>query len=235
MKVISFSIWGTNPTYTVGAVRNADLALQLLPEWTCVFYCWDSVPLDIVKQLESRPNVIIRRVEGDYDPSDSRGMFHRFYPADEIGVERMICRDTDSRLSQREVLAINEWIAQRTDFHIMRDHPYHGTPILGGMWGVVGGKLIGICEEIYKFTPTSEKGQDQQFLTSWVWNKIIKGDLTTTVHDGIFTPEPFPAAASRGADNGGVWFVGQVFDEHDRYNSQSDVDLVKETHENRSS
>ena len=235
MKVISFSIWGTNPTYTVGAVRNADLALQLLPEWTCVFYCWDSVPLDIVEQLESRPNVIIRRVEGDYDPSDSRGMFHRFYPADETGVERMICRDTDSRLSQREVLAINEWITQSTDFHIMRDHPYHGTPILGGMWGVVGGKLTGIREEISKFTPTSAKGQDQQFLTSWVWNKIIKGDLTTTVHDGIFTPEPFPAAANRGADNGGVWFVGQVFDEHDRYNSQSDVDLVKETHENRSS
>ena len=102
MKVISFSIWGTNPTYTVGAVRNADLALQLLPEWTCVFYCWDSVPLDIVEQLESRPNVIVRRVEGDYDPSDSRGMFHRFYPADEIGVERMICRDTNEHTNTQQ-------------------------------------------------------------------------------------------------------------------------------------
>ena len=152
MKVISFSIWGTNPTYTVGAVRNADLALQLLPEWTCVFYCWNSVPLDIVQQLKSRSNVIVRRVDGDYDSTDSRGMFYRFYPADEPGVERIICRDTDSRLSRREVLAIDEWITQGTDFHIMRDHPYHGTPILGGMWGVVGGKLIGIREEIYKFT-----------------------------------------------------------------------------------
>ena len=103
MKVISFSLWGDIPTYTIGAIKNTDLALQLLPEWTCVFYCWNSVPLDIVQQLESRPNVIIRRVDGDYDPTDSRGMFHRFYPADEEGVERMICRDTDSRLSQREL------------------------------------------------------------------------------------------------------------------------------------
>lgn len=213
--------------YVVGAIRNADLALQLLPEWTCIFYCWDSVPLDTIQQLESRPNVIIRRVEGEYDPNDSRGMFHRFYPADEIGVERMICRDTDSRLSQREVLAIDEWITQGTDFHIMRDHPYHGTHILGGMWGVVGGKLKGIREEISKFKPTSAKGQDQQFLTSWVWDKIIKGDLTTTIHDGIFADNPFPITATRGVDNGGVWFVGQVFDEHDQYNSQADVDLLK--------
>jgi hypothetical protein len=158
---------------------------------------------------------------------DNRGMFNRFYPAEEEGVERMICRDTDSRLSPREVLAVNDWVNKGTDFHIMRDHPYHSIPILGGMWGVVGNKLNGIVQAAKDFLPTSDKGQDQQFLTKWVWSKISNGYLTTTVHDDIFTNNPFPVGAERGDKNRGVWFVGQCFDENDKYNSESDKQLVQ--------
>ena len=224
MKVISYSLWGNSPMYTVGAIRNADLAAELFPDWKCVFYSFESVSYEILEQLKSRSNCIVKSVEGK---GDNRGMFHRFYPAEEDGIERMICRDTDSRLSSREVLAVNEWMSHGTDFHIMRDHPYHNTPILGGMWGVVGGKLKGIVEAAKVFSPTSSKGQDQQFLTQWVWSKISNGHLTVTTHDPIFVHKPFPDGAKRGEENGGVWFVGQVFDENDKYNSQTDVDMVR--------
>jgi len=223
VKVISYSLWGNNPVYTVGALKNADLAGELFPDWTCVFYCFSSVPQEIVKELQAKSNTVVRMVDGD---GDNRGMFHRFYPADEDGVERMICRDTDSRLSPREVLAVDEWIKQGTDFHIIRDHPYHGIPILGGMWGVVGGKLKGIADAASQFSPTADKGQDQHFLMKWVWNKVNNGDLTTTIHDPIFSNMPFPSGATRGESNRGVWFVGQVFDENDKYNNQSDVDVL---------
>lgn len=226
MKVISYSLWGDKPTYTVGAVKNADLAARLFPDWTCVFYCFESVPHDIIEQLQNRQNVVVRRVEGEYNPSDSRGMFHRFLPADEEGVEYMISRDTDSRLSERERLAVEQWLASGADLHVMRDHPYHGAPMLGGMWGVKGGKLIGIARDMEEFQPTSDKGQDQEFLWEWIWDKVRDGALTVCVHDPFFQKTPFPAGAARGDGNGGVWFVGQCFDEHDKYNSQSDLDLV---------
>ena len=226
MKVISYSLWGEKPQYTIGAIRNADLAAKLFPDWTCLFYCWNSVPSDIVKELKSRPNVIIRPVEGDYNTADSRGMFHRFIPAGEDSVEYMISRDTDSRLSERERLAVEDWIASGADLHVMRDHPYHGVPLLGGMWGVKGGKLKGISYAMEAFTPTSDKGQDQAFLWKWVWEKVNTGELSVCVHDPFFQKSPFPIGASRGDSNGGVWFIGQVFDEHDKYNSQSDVDLL---------
>jgi hypothetical protein len=224
MKVISFSLWGNNPTYTIGAIKNADIAAELFPEWKCIFYCFSTVPQDTINQLKSKPNTIVRMVDGE---GDNRGMFNRFYPAEEEGVERMICRDTDSRLSPREVLAVNDWVNKGTDFHIMRDHPYHSIPILGGMWGVVGNKLNGIVQAAKDFLPTSDKGQDQQFLTKWVWSKISNGYLTTTVHDDIFTNNPFPVGAERGDKNRGVWFVGQCFDENDKYNSESDKQLVQ--------
>lgn len=227
MKVISYSLWGDKPTYTIGAIRNADIAAELFPDWICVFYCFDSVPVDIIKELKSRLNVLVRRVNGEYNSSDSRGMFHRFLPADEKGVEYMISRDTDSRLSERERLAVEEWIASGADLHIMRDHPYHGVPVLGGMWGVKGGRLKGIAREMEEFQPSSEKGQDQAFLWEWVWNKVRDGNLTVCVHDPFFQKTPFPVGATRGETNGGVWFVGQVFDENDKYNSENDADLVR--------
>ena len=226
MKAICFSLWGDKPEYTVGAVKNADLAARLFPDWTCVFYCFQSVPQDIIKELQNRQNVVVRMVEGEYSSADSRGMFHRFLPADEEGVEYMMSRDTDSRLSERERLAVDEWLASGADLHVMRDHPYHGVPMLGGMWGAKGRKLKGIATDMEEFQPTSDKGQDQSFLWESVWDKVRDGQLTVCVHDPFFQKTPFPVGATRGDGNGGVWFVGQCFDEHDKYNSQSDVDLL---------
>lgn len=227
MKVISFSLWGDKPTYTVGAVKNADLAARLFPNWMCVFYCWDSVPSDIIKELESRPNVLVRRVGGEYDSTDSRGMFHRFLPADEEGVEYMMSRDTDSRLSDRERLAVEAWLASGADLHVMRDHPYHGVPMLGGMWGVKGGKLKGISRDMEEFEPSSDKGQDQAFLWEWVWDKVRDGELSVCIHDPFFQKTPFPAGATRGKENGGVTFIGQCFDENDNHNSESDIAVLQ--------
>jgi hypothetical protein len=227
VKVISYSLWGDKPTYTIGAIKNADLAARLFPDWTCIFYCFQSVPAGIVAELQSRPNVVVRLVDGEYNSADSRGMFHRFLPADEEGVEYMMSRDTDSRLSDRERLAVEAWLASGADLHVMRDHPYHGVPMLGGMWGVKGGKLKGISRDMEEFEPSSDKGQDQAFLWEWVWDKVRDGELSVCIHDPFFQKTPFPAGATRGKENGGVTFIGQCFDENDNHNSESDIAVLQ--------
>lgn len=230
-KIISFSVWGSLPLYTVGAVRNADLAMKLYPGWTCVFYCFDSVPARIMDELRARPNVEIRKPNVQYDIADSRGMFNRFLPAADSDIERMICRDSDSRLSPREAYAVEEWCKSGADFHMMRDHPYHSIPIMGGMWGVVGGKLNNIEEAIASFNPTSAKNQDQHFLNSWVLNKIRSGELSYIQHDPIHAKIKFPEKSKRGKENNGVYFVGQQIEvdenENDIYPEMTeDIRLV---------
>ncbi len=32
-KVISFSLWGDNPKYTIGAIKNAELSKTIYPDW----------------------------------------------------------------------------------------------------------------------------------------------------------------------------------------------------------
>ena len=79
------------------------------------------------------------------EKGDWTGMFWRFLAADHLS-DIVLSRDTDSRLNKREKAAVDEWLNSDKDFHIMRDHPYHATEILGGMWGCRNGILHGIAK-----------------------------------------------------------------------------------------
>ncbi len=50
-KIISFSLWGDNPKYTIGAIENAKLAKTIYPDWICRFYVGNSTPDEIWDEL----------------------------------------------------------------------------------------------------------------------------------------------------------------------------------------
>jgi len=131
LKVISFSLWGNNPKYTVGAIRNAELALNIYPDWKCKFFIGKCVPKSIIEQLYSYPNTLfsLKPTIGDWT-----SMFWRFETSYDTNIDISIFRDTDSRINMRERYAVEDWLDTDKTFHIMRDHPHHGFPILGGMW-----------------------------------------------------------------------------------------------------
>lgn len=211
-KVISFCLWGDNPKYTIGAIKNAELCLDIYPGWISRFYCGESVPLDIIISIRTIKNteVIIMKETGDWN-----SMFWRFYPASDSDVDVMISRDTDSRLNEREKYAVDEWIKSGKSFHIMRDHPWHSTQILGGMWGVRGDKLKEMKNMIGEYTKGNFWQVDQNFLKEKIY-PIIKEDCI--VHDEFFNYEEnkktFPMKRV------GQQFVGEAFDENDNPNMQ---------------
>ena len=133
MKVISFCLWGDKPMYNVGAIRNAQLISQIYPDWEGWFYISSSVPEETIKKLESFDQV---KVISAGSESNWSSMLWRTLPVTiDSGVEIMISRDTDCRLNLREKKAVDEWLDSGKPFHLMRDHPYHTVPIMGGMWG----------------------------------------------------------------------------------------------------
>ena len=130
-KIISFSLWGDNPKYTVGAIENAKLAKTIYPDWTCRFYIDNTVPKEIINLMKQRGAEIYKYdIKGDWF-----SMFWRFLAISDDDVECMISRDCDSRISEREQLAVKEWLESDKLFHIMRDHPHHESYILAGMYG----------------------------------------------------------------------------------------------------
>ena len=118
----------------------------------------------------------------------------------------MISRDTDSRLSQREKAAVDEWLSSSKGFHIMRDHPWHKYPVLGGMWGVKRGVIPDMKGLIDNFAQEDKYGTDYEFFAGLVAARIKDN---CTVHDEFFDKKPFPTPRN------GYEFVGEVFDENE--------------------
>jgi hypothetical protein len=202
-KIISFSLWGDDPKYTIGAIKNAELAKIIYPGWTCRYYIGKSTPIEIINSLIEFDNteIFVMEKEGNWT-----GMFWRFFPASEPDVEVMISRDTDSRLDMREKAAVDEWLASDKDFHIMRDHPQHAVEILGGMWGVRNGLLLDMKKAILNYTKGDFWQVDQNFLKEKIYPAIIDHVF---VHDEFFEKKPFPTPRKPKR------FVGQAFKSND--------------------
>lgn len=217
MNVIAYSLWGDEPKYTVGAMRNAQQARQLFPGWTCRFYVDTRVPEAVLAKLDALDNTEI--VEMGIE-SDWRALFWRFRAAADEDVEVLLSRDTDSRFSRRETAAIDDWLAGDRDFHIMRDHPFHSRwPILGGLWGVRSGLMADMSTLVDAFLRDDYPalwGVDQYFLGKVVHPRIraralVHDDLSPTLDwDSPSERRRFPLARD------GYAFVGQAFDQDDR-------------------
>lgn len=204
MKLVSFSLWGTSPKYVQGAIRNAELASSVYPGWACRFYCGASVPAGAIERLSAFSHVQIVRRQA---PGDWTSMFWRFEAASDPAIDAVIFRDTDSRLNARERAAVDAWLASSRDAHVMRDHPAHNVPMLGGLWGVRRGVLPAIAPEIETYRPGNYWQTDQEFLAAVIAPRLRPRWLE---HDEYFAGRPFPTPRR--------WreFVGQPFDEHDR-------------------
>ena len=201
-KVISFSLWGDNPKYTIGAIENAKLAQEIYPGWDCYFFLGSSVTDNIQDRLLSIPNVVLFYKD---HPGDWSGMFWRFETSYDLEVDISIFRDTDSRLSLREKYAVDEWIQSDKTFHIMRDYPHHGFPILGGMWGYKSNNKYPIKELLGSFNKNDRYGTDYEFFYNSLY-PLINDDKV--VHDPFFDKIDFPQPRD------GTEFVGDVFDEN---------------------
>ena len=200
-KIISFSIWGDNPKYTIGAIKNVKLAHTIYPDWICRFYVGKSTPQNIIEELKSNSNseIVLMDEDGDWN-----GMFWRFFPISEDDVEIMISRDSDSRLSFREKSCVDEFINSNKLFHNMNDHPFHNG-IMGGMWGVKKGILKNIKNLINEWPKNNKWQVDQSFLNNIIYPLVKE---TMLVHDSNYLNN-FPTEREN------FHFVGEVFDEND--------------------
>jgi hypothetical protein len=101
----------------------------------------------------------------------------RFEAIDEPDVEIMISRDTDTRILFREKMAVEEWINSNKIFHIMRDHPWHTSKIMGGMFGTRKiPDIISWKEIMNEFIQEGNYDYDQKFLNEYIY-PVIANDV----------------------------------------------------------
>lgn len=207
-NIISFCLYGSQKKYTVGAVKNAELAMHFFPGWTVRFYVGSDVPDETLTTLLKRECELVLFVRG-IPP-----MFQRFLVADDEQCNRFIVRDADSRLDARDRDAVNEWVASGKRFSVFRDHPAHGREINGGLFGGIAGsfRMQGLMS---LWLPGRENvddyGMDQQFLCEMVWPFVMQDVLQ---HDS-FSSKAYPGSKPFPTKRVGKRFCGEVFDENE--------------------
>jgi hypothetical protein len=224
---IAFSLFGTAEKYFCGMDRNIALAEEHFPEWLVRIYMPDEM---CGSEWHKRFEPYVK-----FNPSGIPPMFARFLIHDSPDCDRFIIRDADSRLSQREVDAVNAWITSGRLLHTMRDHPAHTSfPICGGMWGGQGGKLLGgrSMEHAIRNWIKTRAGAyaghdpDQKFLADVIYpankDSMLQHDSFSAKY--YAGSKPFPTARPEPKPNE-PYFVGEVFDENDQCR-QGDRDMI---------
>lgn len=232
-KVISFCLFGNQPKYCVGAVRNAKLARQIYKGWKTRFYCGESVPENIriallqtgacgFEETEYRTDVLrpyrkyqscdeLTELVCYADQGNHSMMLDRFLAIQDNDVA--IFRDCDSRLSNREKLAVDQWLESDKSIHSMHCHFHHSVPILGGLWGIKNSlfaqEMCGWAMEWAK-SHKAEWQCDQNFLKEVVWPLVSDTVMNhADFHMNIWPGIPFPTSIQPGH------FIGATYDEND--------------------
>lgn len=186
LKVISFCLWGKEKRYVRGLIENIKLAKKYYSEWVCWCYLHvESIDMSIVDEIKQYDNAKII-LKYDKGVRAKRFMLFRFEPILHTPrIEYFMSRDTDTRISLREVLAVEEWIESGKTLHIIRDHPRHRfNPILGGLYGVKTLKLYrsnwsDMIENFFKVH--GEEEDEQNFLKKYIYDIINVSDRV--IHD----------------------------------------------------
>jgi hypothetical protein len=204
---VSFSLYGNRDFYTMGAIENVRLCSTVYPGWTPIVYVDERVPNNVREDLEHLGALVI---EGSMELSRNK-MTWRLAPVLIPGANKVIFRDTDSRVGPREQACVDEWLRSGKAVHIMRDHPYHGNWIMGGMFGVdslVAGPYV---QNILSAAQDTEIGEDQKLLATELYRYLRN---QTIVHDSFFRREKWAEAFP--LPRKGSQFVGERIDEEGR-------------------
>lgn len=190
-NLLVFSLWGAQPRYLRGALRNALIVGDVYPGWRCRFYADASVPNEFIMLLQSLGAEVVLERPGQ--PLRQRLMW-RFKVSADPSVGRFLVRDADAVIGFREAYAVQEWIHSGAWFHVMRDWWSHTDLMLAGLWAGIGGTLPDFASEAenYRSPALETPNIDQWFLRDRIWPLIR---TTALIHDRCFRPEgsrPFP-------------------------------------------
>jgi len=212
-KVISFSLYGDKPIYNIGVIRNAELAKEIFPDWEMWVYYNNTVPQTTIDSLNNLNVKLIYMSENKNFINST----WRFWPISDPFVDILICRDADSRLSERDKCAVDEWIKSSKTFHIIRDHPVgHWWPMNAGMWGVKGTPILNYDDLFYEYLSNNyrenDKSFDQCFLKDVIYPMAIK-DLF--LHDEYYNYEKIGEKIKRDRKIDNFAFIGECISEND--------------------
>lgn len=165
---MSFCLYGTEPNYYTGLLENLTLLQAWCPTVSVVVY---KGVCDPSWTLPRWVRVVETGKEGAIN------MLYRYLPllTEPVG----FVRDTDSRITERDRWCMTEFLSSSRLYHVIRDHRWHKSPIMGGLFGW----KRPLPDLVLPLDLTAEYGTDEAVLTTVLYPRIVSELL---VHTNIY-------------------------------------------------
>lgn len=184
--IFSCCLYGQDTRYSDSLFKN-DLCFVrdvLSQECDFIVYCNTDVKPDLIERLVAH-GYVIKII--DFKKTGMGAMFIRYLPILD-GVsdpdDVVFVRDTDCCYSNQELKLIKRWLESDKDFHIIRGHPLHIYPIMGGLFGIRGGLKM-VFDDVFRrnkeMTTSWSYNADQIFLAKKIYPKVAHSALVHTV------------------------------------------------------
>jgi len=159
-----------------GMAFNCVLVTKYYPGWECLIFYDSTVPKQVLDEL-TRLGAKLHDCT-DLNWPGAKLMAARFLTMDpEMGYEYSLSRDADSRITPREVEAVERWIAKKEfPFMSMHDSISHNIYMMGGMisWRPCVRNIRAMIDSYFKaVTWTPAYGWDQEFLSMYIEPRAI--------------------------------------------------------------
>jgi len=144
---MSMSLYGKDPRYIWGVIRNAQLLPIYLPDWTLrVYVAADPATLELAvpPRILNKLRLLGAEIAHVSTGNSMAPRNWRLLVADDQNVNYFLVRDGDTRLSEREAGAVRDWMSAAEKnrsqssavIYCIRDHPKHAEQaIVDGLWG----------------------------------------------------------------------------------------------------
>jgi hypothetical protein len=205
MNIFCFCIYGTQSKYTQGLVENLNNIQSLFPTFQTYIYYASDVPAEYLAQYRSFPHVTLEPITSEI-PMMSRILYWKPHAT-------YFMRDADSRVTARDAACIRAFLASDMRAHVIRDHFYHKTRIMGGTFGIRVPPEWNLQSmwEAWKVTQTSLPlyATDEKFLQEVIY-PLIKDKLLLHTNSVAYLgeiPTLIPVEQLDDTD-----FVGNVYD-----------------------
>ena len=172
---VSFSIYGDIEKY----LKIIEYNINFLKKYNfdVVVYC-DDINLQYLSSIFKNTLILNGFIFGIKNK-----MLWRLNPVFANFATSVFPRDADSKITEREINMMNEFLFSEKKFHVIRDHELHYMPIMGGLFGVKHDIFyIFKSNKILKRLRNVKNlyNHDQLFLSDYVYLKIIKCALIHT-------------------------------------------------------
>ena len=184
--IFSCCLYGNNSRYYDPLLKNNLSWVESYLGISCEFYIYCS--LDVPKYFLDKLvdyGYVVKVV--DFESIGLGAMFVRYLPILNGCSDIVAVRDSDCCYNRVELDLIKEWLQSNSDFHIVRGHPSHIYPIMGGLFSVRGSG-IDLFNKVFshekKWVNLSSYNADQKFLSKYVYPAMKSTSLVHTVMIG---------------------------------------------------